>query len=69
MPSRIIYHNRLVDAAKARMSVVSPVALYGLLATALLAWLWTAQGFVAGIPLDAFTFLAFGAAASRVEAP
>ena len=47
----------------------SPVALYGLLATALLAWLWTAQGFVAGIPLDAFTFLAFGAAASRVEAP
>ena len=29
MPSRIIYHNRLVDAAKARMSVVSPVALYG----------------------------------------
>ncbi|MDT5120801.1 MAG: 4-amino-4-deoxychorismate lyase [Acidobacteriota bacterium] len=29
MPSRIIYHNRLVDAAKARMSVVSPVTLYG----------------------------------------
>ena len=43
-------------------------ALYGLLATALLAWLWTAQGFVAGIPLDAFTFLAFGAAATRVRA-
>jgi hypothetical protein len=44
----------------------SPTALYGLLATALLAWLWTAQGFVAGIPLDAFTFLAFGTAATRV---
>src|SRR5205814_8943412 len=29
MPSQIIYHNRLVDAAQARMSVVSPVALYG----------------------------------------
>lgn len=41
-------------------------ALYGLLATALLVWLWTAQGFVAGIPLDALTFLAFGAAATRL---
>lgn len=29
MPSRIIYHNRLVDAMKARVNVVSPVALYG----------------------------------------
>jgi O-antigen ligase len=41
-------------------------ALYGLLATGVLVWLWTAQGFVAGIPLDALTFLAFGAAATRV---
>jgi len=41
-------------------------ALYGLLATALVVWLWTAQGFVAGIPLDALTFLAFGAAATRL---
>ena len=46
----------------------SATALYGLLAAAVLAWLWTAQGFVAGIPLDAFTFLAFGAAATRVAA-
>jgi hypothetical protein len=30
---------------------------------ALLAWLWTAQGFIAGIPLDALTWLAFGLAA------
>jgi O-antigen ligase len=41
-------------------------ALYGLLATALLVWLWTAQGFVAGIPLDALTFLAFGVVAMRL---
>jgi O-antigen ligase len=41
-------------------------ALYGLLATGLLVWLWTAQGFVAGIPLDALTFLTFGAAATRL---
>jgi O-antigen ligase len=50
-------------AARALGSVT---ALYGLLATALLAWLWTAQGFVAGIPLDALTFLAFGLATTRV---
>jgi len=50
-------------AARAPGSVT---ALYGLLATALLAWLWTAQGFVAGIPLDALTFLSFGLAATRV---
>jgi hypothetical protein len=40
--------------------------LYGLAATALLAWLWAAQGFVAGIPLDALTFLVFGVAATRL---
>jgi O-antigen ligase len=43
----------------------SAAGLYGLLATALLVWLWTAQGFVAGIPLDAFTFLAMGIGAAR----
>ena len=32
--------------------------------TALLVWLWTAQGFIAGIPLDALTWLAFGLAAT-----
>ncbi len=41
--------------------------LYGLLSVALLVWLWTAQGFVAGIPLDAFTFLALGAGATRLQ--
>ena len=32
---------------------------------AVLVWLWTAQGFIAGIPLDALTWLAFGLAAVR----
>ena len=40
-------------------------ALYALLAVAVLVWLWTAQGFVAGIPLDALTWLAFGLAATQ----
>ena len=34
---------------------------------ALLAWLWSAQGFIAGIPLDALTWLAFGLAVTRIE--
>ena len=38
--------------------------ILALLWIALLAWLWTAQGYVAGIPLDALTWLAFGAAAT-----
>jgi O-antigen ligase len=39
-------------------------AFIGLTWTALLVWLWTAQGFIAGIPLDALTWLAFGLAAT-----
>jgi O-antigen ligase len=42
-------------------------ALLGLAWIALLVWLWTAQGFVAGIPLDALTWLAFGLAATRLS--
>ena len=42
-------------------------ALIGFAWTALLVWLWTAQGFVAGIPLDALTWLAFGLAAVRLR--
>ena len=42
--------------------------IYALTATALLAWLWTAQGYVAGIPLDALTWLTFGLAATRLAA-
>jgi O-antigen ligase len=41
--------------------------VYALMATAVLAWLWTAQGYVAGIPLDALTWLTFGLAATRLR--
>ena len=44
----------------------SAAGIYALMATLLLAWLWTAQGFVAGIPLDALTWLTFGLAATRL---
>jgi O-antigen ligase len=40
--------------------------LLGLLGIGLLVWLWAAQGFYAGIPLDALTFIVFGLAVSRV---
>jgi O-antigen ligase len=46
----------------------SPGATVALLWIALLAWLWTAEGFVAGIPLDALTWLAFGLAAATAGA-
>ena len=47
--------------------LMAPHALYALLAIAALVWLWTAQGFVAGIPLDALTWLVFGLAAARMR--
>jgi O-antigen ligase len=40
-------------------------ALVALAWIALLVWLWSAQGFIAGIPLDGLTWLAFGLAAVR----
>jgi O-antigen ligase len=52
-------------AARAAIARGSLAALLGLLWTALLLWLWSAQGFIAGIPLDALTWLAFGLAATR----
>jgi O-antigen ligase len=45
----------------------SAIGLYAFTATLLLAWLWTAQGYVAGIPLDALTWLTFGLAATRLR--
>jgi O-antigen ligase len=59
----------VVAAWTAVRGLMTPHALYALLATALLAWLWTAQGFVAGIPLDALTWLVFGLGAVRMRAP
>jgi O-antigen ligase len=41
----------------------SQVGLYALLGVAVLVWLWSAQGYVAGIPLDALTWGVFGLAA------
>jgi O-antigen ligase len=46
-----------------------PAALYALAVIGVLVWLWAAQGYVAGIPLDAFTWLTFGLAATRVRRP
>jgi hypothetical protein len=53
----------LVAWRSARGAGASP-ALLGLCWTALVVWLWTAQGFVSGIPLDAVTWLAVGLAAT-----
>jgi len=44
-----------------------PLALYALGTICILVWLWTAQGYVAGIPLDALTWLTFGTAATRIR--
>jgi O-antigen ligase len=51
-------------SARAAVRFGGASALIGLAWTALLVWLWTAQGYVAGIPLDALTWLAFGFAAT-----
>jgi O-antigen ligase len=57
-----------VFASAAWLALRNATALgtYALMATLLLAWLWTAQGFVAGIPLDALTWLTFSLAAPRL---
>jgi O-antigen ligase len=55
-------------AARAAVARGSRPALLALAGIGLLLWLWTAQGFVAGIPLDALTWLTFGLAALRSEA-
>jgi O-antigen ligase len=54
-------------ATRAAVGLGSTTGPYALLAIAVLAWLWTAQGFVAGIPLDALTWLTFGLAATRLR--
>jgi O-antigen ligase len=50
-------------ALRARLQLMGSLALAWI---GLLVWLWSAQGFVAGLPLDALTFLAFGVAAARL---
>jgi len=59
-----------VFAAAAWLAVRARNGATGLIAlgwVGLLVWLWSAQGFVAGIPLDALTWLAFGLAATRLR--
>jgi O-antigen ligase len=51
-------------AGRTAVRVGAATAFIGLVWTGLLVWLWTAQGYVAGIPLDALTWLAFGLAAT-----
>lgn len=50
-------------AGRAALMLGSATSVYALMGTGLLAWLWAAQGFYAGIPLDAVTWLVFGVAA------
>jgi O-antigen ligase len=52
--------------ARSAITRGSPTGLIGVLLVALLCWLWSAQGYVAGIPLDALTWLAFGLAATAL---
>jgi hypothetical protein len=54
-------------AGKAAIVFRSTTGLYALMCIAVLVWLWTAQGYVAGIPLDALTWLAAGLAVTRIE--
>ena len=51
-------------AGRTAVRVGAATAFIGLAWTGLLVWLWTAQGYVAGIPLDALTWLAFGLTAT-----
>jgi O-antigen ligase len=42
--------------------------LLGLVGVAALAWIWLGEGFIAGVPTDALTGIAFGLAAARMSA-
>ena len=53
-------------AARAASRRGSAPGVISLLWVALLVWLWSAQGYIAGIPLDALTWLAFGLAATTL---
>jgi hypothetical protein len=60
-----LFASGLVLAARAAVARdPSTAGLVGLGWLCLLLWLWTAQGLVAGIPLDALTWIAFGLAAA-----
>ena len=55
-------------AGRTALRVGSGTALYGLTLVGFLVWLWTAQGYVAGIPLDALTWLGLGLCVTTLAA-
>jgi hypothetical protein len=60
-----LFGSGLLLAGRAAVArVTSSAALVGVAWICLLLWLWTAEGLVAGIPLDALTWIAFGLAAA-----
>jgi hypothetical protein len=54
-------------AGRAALALGRGSALYGLALVGLLVWLWSAQGYVAGIPLDALTWLGLGLGVTRLS--
>jgi O-antigen ligase len=62
-----VFATALWTGGKAAVRLGAGPALLGVTWTALLIWLWTAQGYFAGIPLDALTWVAFGLAATRLR--
>lgn len=56
-------------AARRALARGTATSLFALAGTGLLVWLWAAQGFYAGIPLDALTWLVFGLAALPRDGP
>jgi O-antigen ligase len=63
----VLWVGVFASAAWLALRNASALGIYALMSTLLLAWLWTAQGYVAGIPLDALTWLTFGLAATRLR--
>lgn len=63
----VLWVGVFASAAWLAIRNASALGIYALMSTLLLAWLWTAQGYVAGIPLDALTWLTFGLAATRLR--
>jgi O-antigen ligase len=57
----------IATAWRGARAAATPALLIGLGWTALVVWLWAGQSFVAGIPLDAVTWLGFGLVASGVS--
>lgn len=56
-------------AGRSALARGSGTSIFAVAATGLLVWLWAAQGFYAGIPLDALTWLVFGVAALNGNGP